>query len=142
MALAALGAAAIFDVGSPTADAAESVSPFAGKYSGGLPFAYSKLWTVTISDGGSISGTYVNHTARSMTGQVSADGRYSLRAIGGSSGVPDGERGGPARPVWFRYQGSMALDADGDIVGTVEKVLGPEDVKYAKPKLSFLWLRQ
>jgi len=34
MALAALSAVAVFDVGSPTAQAAPSVSPFAGSWSG------------------------------------------------------------------------------------------------------------
>lgn len=80
MALAALWAGAIFDVGASTAEAAKSASPFAGTYVGA--FHSKQLWKVTISDGGLIAGRFSIGGGRGgygiMRGKISADGSYSL----------------------------------------------------------------
>ena len=82
MALAALSAVAVLDVGSTTAEAAPSVSPFAGSWSGwGHNVPQTALgvnldWT--ISDKGRISGTvYAIATGESgaIVGHVGADGK-------------------------------------------------------------------
>jgi hypothetical protein len=85
MALAALGAVAVLDVGSSTAEAAPSVSPFAGSWSG--------MWTVfevdvpigtgtfdwTISDAGRITGT-VNTPpdGGTIVGHVGENGKIEM----------------------------------------------------------------
>ena len=133
MALAALSAAAVLDVGSSTAEAAKSVSPFAGTYVAGT-------WPVpiTISDGGRITSSYSGERRYkgSISGRVSADGSYSYTvsqtyAIWGY--LPHGhiQKEGWIWVTWTgESTGNMALDLDGDIVGT-------EDTGY-----SFVWLRQ
>ena len=80
MALAAVGAAAVLDVGTPAAEAAPSVSPFAGTYVGADPTGLGDLspftpFTVTISDGGRITSPFSNPD---INGSVSADGTYSF----------------------------------------------------------------
>jgi hypothetical protein len=120
MALAALGAVAVLDVGSSTAEAAPSVSPFAGEYAwnffGSMP---------TISDGGRISNLA---SYPDISGRVSADGSYSFTVIR----ISEYSEGGVKYRVRYsdKFAGNMALDADGNIVCT-------EDTGG-----SLVWLRQ
>jgi hypothetical protein len=120
----ALAVMAVLDVGSSTAEAAPSVSPFAGSYVG--YFGGTRSWSVTISDGGLISGGAGSGGGRtssgSMRGKVRADGRYSLEVT--KSGGREG--------TYLKYKttGTMALDAAGDIVGEDDRVG------------SFVWFRQ
>ena len=132
MALAALGAMAVIDVGSPTAEAAPSVSRLAGTYS-------SAGWPapITISDGGRITSSYHSSGSRgSISGRVSADGSYSYT-------VTDAERSADERENahWhtssYSFTGNMALDADGNIVGTID----PDQNRYPNGG-SFVWFRQ
>ncbi len=127
MALAALSAVAVLDVGSPTAEAAPSVSPFAGTYA----------WTswpapITVSDGGRITSSYsgFSRTKGSIGGRVNADGSYSFTVSETFSDAP--ERG---KATWYtssyKSAGSMEPDAAGNLVGT-------SDTPYG----SFVWLRQ
>ena len=126
MALSALGAVAVLDVGSTTADAAPSVSPFAGTYVGADPRGWHSSWPVTISDGGLIASSFSQGRGRgphgSISGKISADGSYSfdLRYSSGSEGAYQ----------FYKSTGKMALDAAGDIVGK------------EKNGNSFVWLRQ
>jgi hypothetical protein len=129
MALAALGAAAVLDVGSATAEAAASVSRFAGTY---VPADPSSTWTYTISDGGQITGSYLFGSyviEGSLSGRVRDDGSYSYTQT--QSSYSEG-RGGQTRKVTSRttYSGSMELDASGNIIVTPS--FGS----------SFVWLRQ
>ncbi len=121
MALAALSAVTVLDVGSRAAEAAASVSPFAGTYAwnfwGSMP---------TISDGGRISSSPSSTT--DISGRVSADGSYSITVIRISE---SGVRGSRDRTRYsYKFAGNMALDADGNIVCT-------EDTGG-----SFIWLHQ
>ena len=126
MALAALGALAVLDVGSRAAEAAPSVSPFVGTY------AWAS-WPapITVSDGGRITSAYsgFSRTKGSISGRVDADGSYSFTVSETFSDAP--ERG---KATWYtssyKSTGNMAPDADGNIVGT-------EDTGG-----SFVWLRQ
>ena len=122
MALAALGATAILDVGSRTAEAAPNTSPFAGTY------AYN-AWTFAISDRGRITGSYsLDYGGRefakgSLSGSVSDDGSYSFTVSeNGAYYWNGGERGEPLRRWKSNYAlaGTMATDAAGNIVGTVD----------------------
>ena len=121
MALAVLGAVAVLDVGSATADAAPSVSEFAGTYSWGQ-------WSapITISGGGQITGS---GGTLSIGGRVYADGRYSFTGIEAGSYYDDW-----GKLVRFRsrttYCGNMELDTYGNIVATGDT------------GGSFVWLRQ
>ena len=135
MALTALSAAAVLDVGSATADAAPSVSQFAGTYVGADPRSYVEQWTITISDGGRITGVRPIASSRdTISGQVSADGSYSLTV---SATIWTFVHHGPGpsedvqlRKVQYKSSGNMASDAGGNIVGTGDR------------GESFLWLRQ
>ena len=124
MALAALEAVAVVDVGTSTAEAAPSVSPFAGTYvSSGSPAP------IRISNRGQISSSYSNGGSKeSISGEVSDDGSYSITVSGAYF------EHGPRDHGWerwtSRYAGSMALDADGNIVAT------------GGTGGSFVWLRQ
>jgi hypothetical protein len=128
---------AVLDVGTPTAEAAPSVSPFAGTYVGRDPLRWSSeygyLWTVTISDGGRITGSYSSASSRakgSISGRVSADGSYSF-TVSRTTPWYDEHRD---RTTWntssYKSAGSMESDPDGNIVGT-------DDTGN-----SFDWLRQ
>ena len=59
--LMALGAVAVLDVGSVTAEAAPSVSSFAGTYVGGDPEGWNLSWAVTITDAGRITTATERH---------------------------------------------------------------------------------
>ena len=127
MALAALGAVAVFDVGAPTAEAAPSVSLFAGTYvSGGWPVP------ITVSDGGDISSSYSGEgrTKGSMSGRIGGDGSYSLTTS--RTFIVTGDERGRTSYATSRGAGagSMALDVDGNIVAT------------GGTGGSFVWLRQ
>ena len=125
-------AVAVLDVGSATAEAPPSASQFAGTYDeGGLP--------ITISDGGRIAGsvvfgnggepgTYEWHV--SISGRVKADGSYSFTR---STTIYVYDFFGKKHHVSktrTASAGSMALDPNGNIVGT------------PNTGGSFLWLRQ
>ena len=134
MALAALGAVAVLDVGSSTAEAAPSVSPFAGSYVGGFPGSYWP-WTFAISDGGRITGSYSieyyghgEFRKGSLSGLVSADGSFSF-TVSESYAVRT-DLGMQRRKWSYQLAGNMALDANGNIVGT------------PGTGGSFVWLRQ
>ena len=117
MALAALGAVAVLDVGAPAAEAAPTVSPFAGSWSGtwsiaerGLDGAYD--WT--ISDVGRITGRV--HSSQSVdagdvVGHVRDDGSVSLTAF-----APNDE---PTHGCGFHFQGAAVIDGDGKLVASV-----------------------
>ena len=121
MALAALSAAAVLDVGSSTAEAAPSSSPFAGTYVwGSMP--------VTISDGGQISSPWENPD---ISGRVSADGGYSLTRS--QTSYYENPRTGQVRLITthLKSYGDMALDLDGNIVATSNRDTN-----------GFVWIRQ
>jgi hypothetical protein len=130
MALAALSAVAVLDVGSRTAEAAPSVSPFAG--------TYVCAWSaVTISDAGRISGAGVNNTISSISGRVRDDGSFSMTVT--ESGYSEDETPPYGKPKrWTSSDtmtGTMALDPYGNIEVTyVADESGPGG--------SFVWFRQ
>ena len=125
MAVAAISAAAVFDVGVPAADAAPSVSPFAGTYGwSGWPTP------ITISGSGAIksSYSYSGGSKGSISGRVGDDGSYSFMLS--ESYFEHGPREHGRHTSGYQSDGTMALDADGDILGT-GGYIG-----------SFTWLRQ
>jgi hypothetical protein len=124
MALAALGAVAVLDVGSATAVAAPSVSQFAGTY---VWDRYSPPITITISDSGRIR-------ASDIDGRVLADGGYSFTWV--RLVYIDGDPYEPSRlhKVRIQYFGKMAFDVDGNIVGTAGDDSPGND--------SFVWFRK
>lgn len=126
LALGALGVLGGLTPGAPTADAAPSVSPFAGTYEW-VSYDAPNYWywpaPVTISDKGEISSSYfsgweVEWTKGSVNGQVSTDGRYSFTVSTSSYSAflrpkhPERTRG------HFKSVGSMTADAAGNLVGT------------------------
>jgi hypothetical protein len=127
-------ALSVLDAGSATAEAAPSVSRFAGKYVGADPHGYRDSWTVTISDGGRIAGE-VSRGKGSISGRVSADGSYSFTVSVQGWSIAEW---GP-KLAWSRYDsaGNMALDAAGNIAGT--EVTSPQLPSGSGP---FFWLRQ
>ena len=122
MALAAMSAVALFDVGARTAEAAPSVSPFAGTYDW-------DLLRMTISESGRIS---CPSEVLDIGGRVTADGTYSF-AVSHSFIYYDERRDQYKRHTSrSTYTGKMVLDADGNIVGTRDGGNGD----------SFVWLRR
>ena len=125
MALAALSAAAVLDVGLPTAEAAPSESPFAGTY-------VASYWPspIKISNGGRITSSYSysGGSKGSISGQVSADGSYSFTVS--ESYFEHGPREHGRHTYGYVSVGNMAPDAAGNIVGTPNS------------GGSFLWLLQ
>ena len=116
MALAALSAAAVLDVGSRTAEAAPSVSRFAGNWFG--PWALAALdeagtFDWTISNTGRISGRITGGvaggdvTSGGMVGYVRADGE--LMFVGFTPGIVPGNDGYP-------FQGTAVIGDDGKLV--------------------------
>jgi len=128
MALAAMGAVAVLDIGATTAEAAPSVSPFAGTY----------VWNgwpgpITISDGGRITSSYSSGgSKRTISGRVGADWSYSFTVSVTYPSYDEGPRDPrvPRQKYTYEYAGNMAPDGVGNIVGTA--VTGE----------SFVWLRQ
>ena len=127
MALAALGAVAVLDVGSPTAEAAPSVSQFAGTYVW-TSYRATSSWRapITISVEGLIASKYSIGGGRGgygrISGKIKADGNYSFDIFTSS--------GSEGSSYEHKSTGKMALDADGNIVGK------------EKNGDSFVWLRQ
>ena len=115
MALAALPAVTVLDVGAPTADAATSVSPFAGSWSGTWAHVEDEAVGITdwtISDAGRISGTTYNFTENSggaIVGHVGADGKLVIIASVPNDDVPASASGYP-------HQGTAVIDGDGKLV--------------------------
>ena len=114
LALGALGAAPVFDVGSTTAEAAPSVSPFAGTFRyAGWPA------TVTISNRGRIKSSYsgAERNKGSIKGRVRTNGSYSFTRKRTLLVARDREG---TEFSWRTYRikngGTMASDADGNLV--------------------------
>jgi len=133
LALAALGVVAVLDVGSSTADAAPSASPFAGSYVGADPRGWYSSWPIRISNRGEITGSYTFGTSKGgFSGGINADGSYTFTVT--RSGVYDRDpRNGQEREKWsesYTSAGDMASDAVGNIDGT------------ADTGETFSWLRQ
>jgi hypothetical protein len=127
MALATLGAGAILDVGSSTAEAAKSASPFAGTYAGAPPMSTVNC-QVTISNKGQITGRSIRtRVITRASGEVRANGRYSMTV---TRSVIDRESGLTRVLSSSSSAGNMALDAAGNLVGAVDG------------GGSFTWLRQ
>ncbi len=118
MALAAMGAVAVLDVGTPTAEAAPNVSPFAGSWSGTWSVEGEVRGTFdwTISDAGRIDGTITHAGATDgdggMVGHVGADGKLTFVGM-----VPDDTPGN----VWgngFHFKGTAAISDDDKLVAS------------------------
>ena len=127
MALAAFGAAAVIDVGTATAEAAPSVSPFAGTYVGDDP--RSLVWTpftVTISDRGQVTTARSYFNRDKISGGVDAGGSYAVSVV---VTLADSEETN-LHTIKYSSYGTMALDGSGNIVGTTST------------GSSFLWVRQ
>ena len=115
MALAALGAVAVLDVGSMTAEAAPSVSPFAGSWSGtwvtvtGGEYVGTYDWV--ISDQGRITGTLTNTTLSrggTCVGHVGADGEFMLIDY-----APNDAPGSDLNGVnGYPFKGTAVIDGD------------------------------
>ena len=125
MAVAALGAA-VFDVGSSTAKAEPSVSPFAGSWSGTFSVAdhedaeFNAFGTFdwTISDAGGITGTFHvtfgdgdTHVGR-FAGHVRADGKLMVIMFPGGGGG-------------FPHDGTAEIDGDGNLVASATDTFSP-----------------
>lgn len=141
LAFAAAGVVAGFGTLLPTADAAPNGNPFAGSYSGSLPFAeagFNYGWTIEISSRGSIRGAtrfgsptpyppdYSSTARGTLRGVVSAEGTMSL-----SGEIRFEDQHGPPPPdgAWltpavggvtvpFDFTATAVLDAAGNLVGT------------------------
>ena len=138
MALAALGAAAVLDVGSRAAEAAPGVGQLAGTYVGADPRGggYDSSFTVTITDGGRISAVRSDFRRDKISGQVDADGSYAV-SVSVTILVLNDHPGGHSlgepytwRTFNYKSSGTMASDDYGNVVGT-------DDAGR-----SFVWVRQ
>ncbi len=118
MALAALSAVAVLDVGSSTAEAAPSVSPFAGSWSGTWSHVEDEAvgtwddWT--ISDAGRIAGSFysiTNSYGGGIAGHVDADGKLLFVGHAPQSGYP--------------FKGTAVIDGDGKLIVSVDQVCPP-----------------
>jgi len=135
MALAAVSAVAVLDVGYSTAEAAPSISRFAGTY---VPADASSPWSFAISDGGRITGSYSlgsgggEFSKGSLSGRVGADGSFSFTVSESGAYYLDPERFRLLQRWKSSYVlvGNMTLDPDGNVVGT------------SNSGGSFVWLRQ
>jgi len=130
----ALGAVAVLDIGSATAEAAPHViaSPFAGTYVWGN-------WPVpiTISDGGQITSSYSGppRFKGSISGRVRADGSYSFWESVTTRRLCDPEQGchgGEWVTGHWKHEGIMGSDLAGNIIVLTDRV-------YTN---GFVWLRQ
>jgi len=124
MALAALVAVAVFDAAPATADAAPSVSPFAGSWSGTFAVTDSEdaefyragTFEWTISDAGRITGTFF-HTTEPVggpfwfVGHVGADGDLMVIMHNEGGGVP--------------HEGTAMIDGDGNLVASATDTFSP-----------------
>ena len=116
MALAALSAVAVLDVGSRTAEAAPSVSPFAGSWSGTWSGDYDQDGTFdwTISDGGVLTGRIL-HTqdgeSGAIQGQLRADGKLMFVVF-----TPADDPS--VHGCGFPHQGTAVINDDGQLVAS------------------------
>ena len=117
MALAALGAVAVLDVGSSTAKAEPSVSPFAGSWSGTWSIAALEkggTFDWTISDAGRITGTVYTTTfgtGGTIVGNVGADGNLMFIGFAPNDVPATGHNGSP-------FQGTAVIGTDGKLVAS------------------------
>ena len=117
MALAALSAVAVLDVGSSTAEAAPSVSPFAGSWSGTWTGnnGYDGTLSWTVSDAGVLTGR-ITHTqigdSGEIRGHVRADGLVRMVAFAPSD---DPSVNGSGVPL----QGTAGIDGDGTLIASL-----------------------
>jgi hypothetical protein len=115
MALAALSAVAVLDVGSRAAQAEPSVSPFAGSWSGTWAHVEDDLvgtFDWTISDAGRLTGRVYGTTTGSngtVVGHVHADGDLNITGY-----VPNDVPG--TGPTGVPCHGAVAIDGDGKLV--------------------------
>jgi hypothetical protein len=123
MALAALGAVSVLDVGAATAEAAPDVSPFAGSWSGtwsDIGFDADGTWDLTISDAGQIKGTvyYIQRDIYgAFVGHVGADGKLTF--VGFAPGYePSNQFNGVS---WL---GTAVIDGDGKLLVSVDRTSG------------------
>ena len=124
MALAALGAVTVLDVGVATAEAAPDVSPFAGSWSGTFSvadpndaeFTLVGPFSWTISDAGRITGTF------SGTGSFAVDGTFvgHVREDGNLMVVMIKEAGGGVP-----HAGAAVIDDDGNLVASATDTFSP-----------------
>lgn len=120
-----------------SAEAGPGENPFAGTYTGSDPWGWVDSWTVTISDGGRITSSYLPLNG-SINGRVSADGSYSFTVKVTFPPFGDDFGQGPKpryRTVNYKSAGKLALDADGNIVGMAD-----DDGTGSNRSIS--WLRQ
>src|SRR5262245_51369254 len=119
MALAAMGAAAVLDVGAATAEAAPSVNPFAGSWSGTWSVVDSEqngTLDFTISDAGVLSGR-VYHAQDgengwgTVVGHVRADGELVLIAFAPADDPTSHGSGVP-------HQGAVVINDEGDLLAS------------------------
>ena len=114
LALAGFSAATVLDEGSATAEAAPSVSPFAGSWSGTWAIAALEkggTFDWTISDAGEITGTVVTTTfgtSGSIVGHVGADGHIMMIGYAPNVDPSTGHNGSP-------FQGTAVIDDDGTL---------------------------
>jgi len=111
-------------------------SPFAGTYVGADPQGWVSSWTVTISDGGQITSSYLPLKG-TINGRVNNDGSYSFTVKVTFPPFGDDFGQGPKpryRTVNYKSAGKLSL-ADGNIVG-----LADDDGTGGGRSIS--WLRQ
>jgi hypothetical protein len=118
MALAAMGAVGVLEVGSPTAEAAPSTSPFAGNWSGTwsvAQFGVDGTWDLTVSDAGRLTGrvAVTGADAGAIVGHVRADGNFELI---GFAPADDPLLGNGAA-----FRGTAAIDGDGLLVASATR---------------------
>jgi hypothetical protein len=125
MALAALGAVSVLDVGSAKVEAAPSVSPFAGSWSGTWLVESEVRGTFdwTISDAGRIDGTLTHAGSTNgdggLVGHIGTDGK--LMFVGMAPADTPGN-------VWgngFPFKGAAVIDVDGKFVAAVTLAASP-----------------
>jgi hypothetical protein len=120
VALAALGAVAVLDVGSATAEAASNVSPFAGRWSGtwsAVEVEVNGTWDWTISDAGRLTGsvyTTTTGTGGTIVGHVDSDGNLIMIGYAPADAPSDGFNGIP-------FQGTAVIDGGGKLVISVTR---------------------
>ena len=129
MALAALSAVAVLGVGSATAVADPSASPFAGNWSGTWEVAERGIagtYDWTISDSGGIEGA-VSSTLGSggVTGHVGDDGNLQFTGYAPNDVPGSGFSG-------FHFQGTAEIDGDGRLVVSAT---GPGEGQATRPAL-------
>ena len=120
LALGAMGAIAGFTPGVATAEAAPSVSPFAGSWSGTWSIAEIEVvgtYDWTISDAGRIKGTLSNTTlgtGGAMVGHVGEGGDIMMIGMAPNDAPSSGTNG-------FSFQGTAVIDGDGKLLVSVTR---------------------